>query len=212
MSENKENQPQAEQDENNQDDASWDEGHVQEGAANWDDWDENAEAAVRLTEDNSLQAELDAALKENATMKEAMLRALADAENTRRRAEKQVADTRIFALTSFARELLTVVDNLRRALSAVGEDERDEKVQNILTGVDMTEQELVKALEKNNIKEIEAEGSLFDPNFHEAMFEIPNPEVPAGTILSVVEPGWTIGERLLRPARVGVAAGGKKPE
>ncbi len=175
---------------------------------NLDDWAQNQEAAIHLTE--AVDDELEDLRQENAQLKDAMLRALAEAENTRKRAEKQISDGRAFAITSFARELLSVVDNLRRALNAVPEEERDEKTQNILMGVDMTEKELVKTLEKNNVKELIAEGALFDPNLHEAMFEIPNAEVEAGTILTVVDSGWTIGERLLRPAKVGVASGGPK--
>ncbi len=204
------NNPETAKNGTNENKEEWGEGQGLEGASGWDDWNANADAAEALTENNPLQAELDTALAENAKFKDAMLRALADAENTRKRSERQIADSRAFAISGFARELLSVVDNLRRALASVPEEEQDEKVKNILVGVDMTEKELIKALEKNNVKEIEAEGLVFDPNFHEAMFEIPNPEVAAGTILTVVEPGWTIGERLLRPARVGVAAGGPK--
>ncbi len=175
---------------------------------NLSDWSQNEEAAIHLTE--AVDDELEDLRAENARLKDAMLRALADAENTRKRAEKQIVDGRAFAITSFARELLSVADNLRRALNAVPESERDEKTQNILTGVHMTEKELIKILEKNNVKELVAEGALFDPNLHEAMFEIPNMEVEAGTILTVVDSGWTIGDRLLRPAKVGVASGGPK--
>ncbi|MFV0322307.1 MAG: nucleotide exchange factor GrpE [Alphaproteobacteria bacterium] len=208
MTENNQQKPEVENNENSDSKNEWNEGQGVEGASGWDDWSANAEAFEAASETIALQAELEAAQAENAKMKEAMLRALAEAENTRKRAERQIADGRTFAISGFARELLTVVDNLRRALAAVPEEEQDEKIQNILVGVDMTEKELIKALEKNNVKEVEAEGTIFDPNFHEAMFEIPNPEVPAGTILTVIEPGWKIGERLLRPARVGVAAGG----
>lgn len=208
MTENNQQKPEVENNENNDSKNEWNEGQGVEGASGWDDWNVNAEAFEEASETMALKAELEAAQAENAKMKEAMLRALAEAENTRKRAERQIADGRTFAISGFARELLTVVDNLRRALASVPEEEQDEKIQNILVGVDMTEKELIKALEKNNVKEVEAEGIIFDPNFHEAMFEIPNPEVPAGTILTVIEPGWKIGERLLRPARVGVAAGG----
>ncbi len=182
----------------------------EENTAAGDDWAQNEDAALHLTEatDEELD-ELSLLQKENAQLKDAMLRALAEAENTRKRAEKQIADGRNFAITSFARELLSVVDNLRRALEAASKEEFDEKTQNILTGVDMTEKELVKILDKNNVKELKVEGMLFDPNLHEALFEIPNSDADAGTVLAVVDSGWTIGERLLRPAKVGVAA--KKP-
>ncbi len=182
----------------------------EENTAAGDDWAQNEDAALHLTEaaDEELD-ELSLLQKENAQLKDAMLRALAEAENTRKRAEKQIVDGRNFAITSFARELLSVVDNLRRALEAASKEEFDEKTQNILTGVDMTEKELVKILDKNNVKELKVEGMLFDPNLHEALFEIPNSDADAGTVLAVVDSGWTIGERLLRPAKVGVAA--KKP-
>lgn len=200
MTENKENQNITKQSTQENEDMA---------VENSEDWAQNEEAALHLTE--TVDDEREALREENAKLKDAMLRALADAENTRKRAEKQISDGRAFAITSFARELLSVVDNLRRALASIPEEERDEKAQNILTGVEMTEKELIKVLEKNNVTELNAEGSLFDPNLHEAMFEIPNPEVAAGTVLAVVDSGWKIGERLLRPAKVGVATGGEKP-
>lgn len=144
---------------------------------------------------------------ENAQLKDALLRALAEAENIRKRSEREIKDARIFAITNFAKDLLSVIDNLRRATSSVPEDilAENEMLRNVMTGVQMTEQELVRAFERHQVTEIKAEGEAFDPQLHEALFEVPNDDVPAGTILNVVESGWIINERLLRPTRVGVS-------
>jgi molecular chaperone GrpE len=136
-----------------------------------------------------------------------MLRALAEAENTRRRAERERQDTAKFSVSSFARDLLTVSDNLRRALNAIPAAERDrnEQLNSIFTGVEATERELLRVFESNGIKKIDPLHQKFDPNLHEVLFEAPAPAVPSGTIIQVIEPGYMIHERLLRPARVGVA-------
>lgn len=135
------------------------------------------------------------------------LRAMAEAENTRRRAERDRQDTAKFAVTSFARDLLSVADNLRRALGAIPEDQREgnEHLKNIYTGVDATERELLRALERNGIKKIEALHQKFDPNFHEVMFEAAIPGKEPGIIIQVMDQGYMIHDRLLRPARVGVS-------
>jgi molecular chaperone GrpE len=145
--------------------------------------------------------------KDAAEAKDKMLRALADADNTRRRAERDRADTSKFAVTGFARDMLTVSDNLRRALNAIPEGQRkdNEQLNTIYEGVEATERELLRVFEKNNIVKIEPLGQKFDPNLHEVIFEIPSADKEAGTVLQVVEPGYMIHERLLRPARVGVA-------
>jgi molecular chaperone GrpE len=136
-----------------------------------------------------------------------MLRALAEAENTRRRAERERQDTAKFSVSSFARDLLTVSDNLRRALNAIpaGERDRNEQLKSIFTGVEATERELLRVFESNGIKKIDPLNQKFDPNLHEVLFEAPAEGKPSGTIIQVVEPGYMIHERLLRPARVGVA-------
>lgn len=134
-----------------------------------------------------------------------MLRAMAEAENTRRRAEKDRQDTAKFSVSSFARDLLSVADNLRRALDSVPADQRAGN--KIYEGVEATERELLRAFEKNSITKIEPLGQKFDPNLHEVIFEIPSADKEPGTVMQVVQPGYLIHERLLRPARVGVAKG-----
>lgn len=151
-------------------------------------------------------AELEAKLKDTT---DKALRALAEAENTRKRAERDRQDTAKFAVSSFARDLLGVADNLRRALQAITPEQQaaHEILKTIYTGVEATERELLRALEKNGIKKIEPLDQPFDPNFHEVMFEADIPGKPPGTIIQILEPGYTIHERILRPARVGVARG-----
>lgn len=146
--------------------------------------------------------------------KQNLLRALAEAENVRRRASRDVSDARQYAVTSFARDLLSVSDNFRRALEVVeGQASEDlpESVRGLVDGVRMTERELTAVFERHGIRTIEPVGEKFDPNKHQAMFEIENAEVASGTVLQVMQPGSMIGERVLRPAMVGVSKGGPKP-
>ena len=145
--------------------------------------------------------------REAAESKDKMLRALADAENTRRRAERDRTDASKFAVTGFARDMLSVSDNLRRALNAIPAEQRNsnEQLKTIYEGVEATERELLRIFEKNGIVKVDPLNQKFDPNLHEVIFEIPSADKEAGTILQVVEPGYLIQERLLRPARVGVA-------
>lgn len=152
-------------------------------------------------------AELEVKLAE-ATDK--MLRALAEVDNIRKRAEKERTDTAKFAVSSFARELLSVADNLRRALAAFPETEREANaaIKNLFTGIEATERGLLKAFESIGIKKIEPLNAAFNPNFHEVMFETNTPDKIPGTIIQIIEPGYLIHERLLRPARVGIAKGG----
>lgn len=136
------------------------------------------------------------------------LRALADAENARKRAEKAVQDEKAYGASKFARDLLSVADNLRRAIdtsTAAAKD--DPAVANLLTGVELTEKELLGALEKNGIKRLEPKGQKFDPNFHQAIAEVPNTGQPHGTVVDVVQAGYMIADRLLRAAMVVVAKG-----
>lgn len=149
-----------------------------------------------------------------AGLRDQLLRALAEAENTRRRAEKDVADARRYAIAGFARDMLAIGDNFRRALEAMPEDTAavvDPGVKALVEGIEMTEREFLNTLEKHGIAKISPEGERFDPNKHQAMFEVPNPDIPAGTVVQVVQPGYVIGDRVLRPAMVGVAKGGPKP-
>ncbi len=173
-----------------------------------------AEAAVN----EEAQAEavvdpLEALKAENADLKDRILRTMAEMENLRRRTEKEVKDTRSYAVSGFARDMLTVSDNLGRALQALPEEERknaDAGLSALIEGVEMTERELIKTLEKHGVTRLDPAGQKFDPNFHQAMFEVPNPEVPNGTVVQVVQAGYSIGDRVLRPALVGVAKGGPK--
>lgn len=148
---------------------------------------------------------------EIASLKEKLLRAMAETENMRRRTEKEKEDAHNYAVTKFARDILSVSDNLRRALDNIPEEAKeDETVKTLITGVEMTESELVNTFAKHKIEVIEAEGKKFNPNFHQAMFEIENADVEPGTILQVMQAGYIISGRLLRPSLVGVAKGGQK--
>jgi molecular chaperone GrpE len=151
--------------------------------------------------------------KEVADLKDRLLRTLAEMENLRRRTEREVADSRVYGVTNFARDILAVADNMERAMKALDDEIRekaDAGVKALLDGVELTERELIKVMEKHGVRKIEPQGQKFDPNLHQAMFELPDPSVPAGTVVQVMQPGYTIGERVLRPALVGVAKGGPK--
>ncbi|MGH1592080.1 nucleotide exchange factor GrpE [Methylobacterium phyllosphaerae] len=146
-------------------------------------------------------------------LKDRMLRTLAEMENLRRRTEREVADARAYAVTNFARDVLNVADNIRRALDSVPADAKasaDGALKGLIDGIELTERDLGKTLERHGVKIVEPQGQRFDPNRHQAMFEVPNAEVPAGTVVQVVQAGYVIGERVLRPALVGVAKGGPK--
>lgn len=156
-----------------------------------------------------LEAALEAARADAANLKDQVLRTLADMENLRRRTEREVRESALYAITGFARDLLSVSDNLARALQSAGDNE-DPAVKAVVEGVSMTERELAKVLEKHGVKRIAAEGQKFDPNLHQAMFEVPNPDLVSGTVVQELQSGYVIGERVLRPALVGVAKGGPK--
>lgn len=148
---------------------------------------------------------------ENAEMKDRVLRSMAEMENLRRRTERQITETRQYAIAAFARDMLTAGDNLARTLEALPEEARGlESIRTLVEGVEMTERELRNSLEKHGVKRIEALGQRFDPNQHQAIFEIPTDEQPAGTVLQVMQTGYSIGERVLRPAMVGVAKAASK--
>ena len=156
---------------------------------------------------------LEAAAKEAAEFRDRWMRSLAEMENLRRRTEREVADARTYGVSSFAREVLAVGDNLQRALDALGPDVRagaDPAIQSLIEGVELTERDLLKALEKHGIKKLTPQGEKFDPNLHQAMYEVPDASVPPGTVVQVVQAGYTIGDRVLRPALVAVAKGGPK--
>ena len=157
---------------------------------------------------------MDALVKESADHKDRWLRSLAEMENLRRRTEREVADARTYGVTAFARDILAVADNMQRAMQALDTELREKAeagVKALLDGVELTERELLNVLEKHGVKKIEPMGEKFDPNFHQAMFEVPDTSVAAGTVVQVVQPGYTIGERVLRPALVAISKGGPKP-
>ena len=152
-------------------------------------------------------------LKENEELKDRALRVAADMENLRRRTVRDVHDARAYAIANFARDMLSVSDNLRRALDAIPPEAKasgDAGFTALIDGVEITERAMLSGLERHGVKKIDPQGEKFDPEFHQAMFEVPNPEVPTGTVVQVVQPGYSIGERVLRPAMVGVAKGGPK--
>src|SRR6186997_1140352 len=157
---------------------------------------------------------LAAALRESAELKDKVLRTLAEMENLRRRTEREVGDARTYGIASFARDVLGIADNMQRALDAARQElsgSTDPGVNTLLEGVELTERELLKALERNGVKRFDPQGEKFDPNLHQAMYEVPDPSVPSGMVMQVIQPGYMIGERILRPALVAVSKGGAKP-
>lgn len=158
------------------------------------------------TDEPDLTDELAAAIAERDEYKDRMLRALADAENSRKRAERDRRDAETYGGTRIGRDMLGVYDNLRRALDAV-DDELREKAAGLIEGIELTQKELLSVFGKHRIEKIEPEfGEKFDPQIHQAMFEAPVPGAPAGTIIQVMNVGFMIADRLLRPAQVGVSS------
>src|SRR3954454_5034780 len=150
---------------------------------------------------------------ELAETKDRLLRALAETENVRRRMQRERDDAQKFAAGAFAKDLLSPVDNLRRALDAMPEAElSDPRAKNLRDGVAATERELLAAFERHGLKRIDPKGEPFDHNFHQAVFEAERPDVPTGTIVEVLQPGYVQHDRLLRPAMVGVAKGGARAD
>jgi molecular chaperone GrpE len=159
------------------------------------------------------RAALDALVAENAEMKDRMLRTVAEMENLRKRTEREVADTRTYAIASFARDMLAATDALSRALSTVPAEVRasaEGTTKSLIEGIELTEREMQRLLGKHGVTPIAALGQKFDPHKHQAMFEVPDPSQPEGTVVQVVQEGYAIGERVLRPAMVGVSKGGGK--
>jgi molecular chaperone GrpE len=170
-----------------------------------------AEAAQQSDAERDAAA-VQALIAENASLKDKALRTLAEMENLRRRTEKEVADAKVYGVTSFARDMLTFADNLRRSLDNVPKDvmASDPALKTFVEGIELTERDFLSRLQRHGVRKLEPKGQKFDPNFHEALFEIPDESVPTGTVAQVVEDGFAIGERVLRPAKVGVARGGPK--
>lgn len=158
---------------------------------------------------------VEALTKDVAEAKDRMLRTLAEMENLRKRTAKEVADARVYSITSFARDVLDIADNLQRALDAVPAETKaaaDPGLKALIEGVELTERSLLNTLEKNGVKKFDPQGEKFDPNFQQAMFEIPDASVPSGTVVQVMQAGYMIADRVLRPALVGVSKGGAKAE
>ncbi len=152
---------------------------------------------------------------EVASLKDQLLRALADAENTRRRAERDRQEAAKYGAVGLARDLLSVADNLRRALEALPEEARADGVgwaKDLVTGVELIEKDFLDAFARHGIEKLEPIGQPFDHNFHQAMFELEDPDKPAGTVVQLMQPGYRLHDRLLRAAMVGLSKGGPKPE
>jgi molecular chaperone GrpE len=170
--------------------------------------DPGATGAAELSDEGggSPEARLAALEAELADTKDRLLRALAETENVRRRLQRERDDAQKYAVSGFAKDLLSAVDNLRRALDAVPESEvADQRTRLLLDGVAATERELLAAFERHGLKRIDPKGEMFDHNLHQAIFEAERPGAPAGTVIEVLQPGYVLHDRLLRPAMVGVA-------
>ena len=155
----------------------------------------------------------EALAKELAEARDKTLRTLAEMENLRQRTRREVADSKVYGITGFARDVLDIADSLQRTIDAVPAETResaDPLLKSLIEGVELTERSLLSALEKNGVKKFDPQGEKFNPNFQQAMYEVPDASVPAGTVVQVVQAGYMIGERVLRPALVGVSKGGAK--
>ncbi|WP_398464412.1 nucleotide exchange factor GrpE [Tardiphaga sp.] len=184
-----------------------------------DNHDKTAEAAEPVVSkpyvmpDDPEPNSVEALQKEVADSRDRMLRTLAEMENLRKRTQKEVADARVYGVSKFAGDIVDIADNLQRALDAVPADAKasaDPGLKALIEGVELTERSLLNALEKHGVKKVDPTGEKFDPNFHQAMYEVPDASVSSGTVVQVVQAGYTIGERVLRPALVGVSKGGAK--
>lgn len=195
-----------EQDEVKRHEAGAPEPEAPDAASDADQTDAAAETAEEFLAAVQRIKELEA---EVAELKDRGLRALADAENTRRRAQRETADARKFGASGLAKDLLNVSDNLRRALESVPGDlrESEEQINNLMTGVEMVEKELHSAFGKSGITKIEPLGEPFNHDLHEAMYEVEGTGKPVGTVVEMMQPGFLLHDRLLRPARVGIAKG-----
>jgi molecular chaperone GrpE len=156
-----------------------------------------------------------AALEAAAEFKDKLLRTLAEMENLRKRTEREVADARAYGVTGFARDVLAVADNMHRALETLGPELReqaDAKLTALIEGVELTERELMKVLEKNGVTKFSPQGEKFDPNVHQAMYEVQEPNVPPGHVAQVIQAGYMLGDRVLRPALVAVVKAAPKAQ
>jgi molecular chaperone GrpE len=180
------------------------------GAADNVDVDETSAVEEAQNPSSESPSEVELLKEEVASLRERALRALAEAENTRKRAEREKEEIRQFAIARFARDLLSVSDNLNRALAACPREAResaDDALKSVIDGIEATERELQSVLSQHGVKAIEAAGAKFDPNLHQAIAEVPSEGKPKGTVMTVIQGGYMIGERLLRAAMVTVAKG-----
>ncbi|HTV31525.1 MAG TPA: nucleotide exchange factor GrpE [Methylocella sp.] len=171
-------------------------------------------SAQTLASESDFAPVLENLRRENTELKDKLLRTLAEAENQRRRADREIADAKIYGVTAFARDMLTVADNLRRAAGSTpkGATELENAaLKTLIEGIELTEKDFLSRLGKYGIQKIAPLGAKFDPNRHEALYEIPSETAPSGTVVEVMEEGYAIGDRVLRPAKVAVARGGAKP-
>jgi molecular chaperone GrpE len=173
---------------------------------------DSPESGWAAGEEAEVESQFEELQAENAELKDKLLRTMADMENLLRRTEREKSDTAKYAISGFARDVLSIGDNLHRAIDAVPKDAiaDDPALKSLMDGVEVTERELLNMLERHGIKQIVPKGERFDPNFHQAMLEIENPNMDAGTVAEVVQPGYVIEDRVLRPAMVAVSKGGPK--
>lgn len=172
--------------------------------------DDGSEDECEAEGDNAIAEALENMRHDLETAKQDVLYAKAESQNVRRRAEKDIADARNYAATGFARDILSVADNLSRAIEAIPDSLReDEKMKGLVTGIEATQREVEKVFKQHGIERVAAMGLPFDANQHQAMIEMPNDEHEPGTVIQEMQAGWMIKDRLLRPAMVAVA---KKPD
>lgn len=167
-----------------------------------------ADELLAENELDPLEQEVVSLREEVAAAKDRLLRFAAEAENTKKRLEREKAEATLYAASNFAKDLLGVADSLSRTLAAVPPEERDiidDVMKKFLEGIEMTERELLNVFQRHNLRKLETVGEKFDPNFHQALFEVPTSEKPPGTVMQEIQSGYVVGERCLRPALVGVA-------
>jgi len=205
MSKQKKTEHASESEQTRQDEGPFDDGGA-EAKANRDtdaqDAGQAQQAAAQTTEHEANTPE-----DRIRDLEERLKRAIAEQENVRKRMEREKDDIAKYATANFAREVLGIADNIQRAINAVPQDaaEKDSALKTFLEGIEVTERELQKAMERHGIARLNPEGEKFDPNFHQAMFEVPTPDQPSGVVMQVVQPGYILGDRVLRPAMVGVS-------
>lgn len=173
--------------------------------------DTDAEDTVELTEEDAAPEDAVPKEEEIANLNDRILRLAAELENTRRRAEREKADAGRYAIANFARDLLGVADNFERALQAA-DAASDDGLAGLIDGLRMTEKELLTVFERHGVRRVSPAGQRFDPNLHQAVAQVPHPTIPSGNVVDVAQPGFTIGDRVLRAAMVTVSSGGGAEE